>query len=94
MLKHKIITCASFGNTGSGVITDYLLEFDNILNPGDYELRFLHDYDGVSTLEHALVHNFHRMNSDIAIQNFIRYIILYFYRKGNTIERTKFFAFI
>lgn len=74
MQKHKIITCASFGNTGSGVVTDYLLEFDNILNPGDYEFRFLHDYDGVSTLEHSLIHNFHRMNSDIAIQNFKRYI--------------------
>lgn len=74
MHKHKIITCASYGNTGSGVVTDYLLEFNNILNPGDYEFRFLHDYDGVSTLEHSLVHNFHRMNSDIAIQNFIRYI--------------------
>lgn len=74
MNQHSIITCASFGNTGSGVITDYLLEFDNILNPGDYEFRFLQDYDGVSTLEHSLVHNFHRMNSDIAIQNFIRYV--------------------
>ncbi len=74
MSEHKIITCASYGNTGSGVITDYLLEFDNILNSGDFEFRFLQDYDGVSTLEHALVHNKHRMNSDMAIKNFIRYI--------------------
>ncbi|OJV38888.1 MAG: hypothetical protein BGO29_10770 [Bacteroidales bacterium 36-12] len=83
-MSYPIITCASYGNTGSGVITDYLLEFDNIYNPGDYEFRFLQDYDGVSTLEDALVHNFHRMNSDIAIRNFKRYID---FQSGNLISK-------
>jgi hypothetical protein len=77
MFDYKIVSCASFGNTGSGVITDYLSEFDCIHNPGDYEFRFLHDYGGVSTLEDCLVYNYHRQNSDIAIQNFIKYINLY-----------------
>ena len=72
--KYKIVTCASFGNTGSGVVTDYLSEFPNIYNPGDYEFRFLQDYGGVSTLEDALLHTQHRMNTDIAIRDFIRYI--------------------
>ena len=72
--KYKIVTCASFGNTGSGIVTDYLLEFPSIHNPGDYEFRFLQDYGGVSTLEDALLHNQHRMNTDIAIRDFIHYI--------------------
>ena len=71
---YKIISCASFGSSGSGVVTDYLSEFDNIYNPGDYEFRFLQDYGGVTTLEDCLVHSHHRHNSDIAIKNFKKYI--------------------
>ncbi|GHU74081.1 hypothetical protein FACS189450_14630 [Spirochaetia bacterium] len=48
MNNYKIVSCASFGGTGSGVVTDYLAEFDNIYNPGDSEFRFLHDYCGVA----------------------------------------------
>ncbi|WP_274972450.1 hypothetical protein [Bacteroides fluxus] len=73
-MNHKIISCASFGASGSGVVTDYLSEFDNIYNPGDYEFRFLQDYGGVTTLEDCLVYNHHRLNSDIAIQLFIKYV--------------------
>jgi len=72
--KYKVVTCASYGNTGSGVVTDFLQEFNNIGSYGDYEFRFLQDYDGISTLEDALINNYHRLNSDIAIKNFIRYI--------------------
>lgn len=72
--NHNIITCASFGASGSGVVTDYLHEYSGIKNLGDYEFRFLQDYDGVSTLEDALIHSPHRLNSDIAIQNFKRYV--------------------
>lgn len=71
---YNIITCASFGASGSGVVTDYLREYSGIKNMGDYEFRFLQDYDGVSTLEDALIHSPHRLNSDIAIQNFKRYV--------------------
>jgi hypothetical protein len=77
MNNYKIVSCASFGNSGSGVVTDYLAEFDTIYNPGDYEFCFLHDYGGISTLEDCLVHNYHRLNSDIAIHQFIKYIKLY-----------------
>lgn len=73
-MSHSIVTCASFGASGSGVVTDYLNEYSNIKNLGDNEFRFLQDYDGISTLEDVLVHSPHRLNSDIAIQNFIRYV--------------------
>ena len=74
MNKYKIISCASFGSSGSGVVTDYLQEFNNIYNPGDFEFRFLQDYGGVTTLEDCLVHSHHRHNSDTAIKIFIKYI--------------------
>jgi hypothetical protein len=67
---HKVITCASYGGTGSSVVTDLFKEFSNCFSAGDYEFRFLQDYDGVSTLENALLNNYHRMNSDIAIRRF------------------------
>ncbi len=91
METYKIVSCAGFGSSGSGVVTDYLREFDSIKNFGDYEFRFLQDYGGVSTLEDALVHNYHRLNSDIAIQNFIRYIE---YQSGDFLNRRyeKFFG--
>ena len=71
--KYSVVTCASFGSSGSGVVTDFLGEFEGIYNPGDYEFRFLQDYGGVTTLEDCLVHSHHRLNSDIAIKNFIKY---------------------
>ncbi len=88
---YKIVSCAGFGSSGSGVVTDYLREFDSIKNFGDYEFRFLQDYGGVSMLEDTLVHNYHRLNSDIAIQNFIRYIE---YQSGDFLNRRyeKFFG--
>ena len=73
-MAYSVVSCASFGTSGSGVVTDFLSEFDNIYNPGDYEFRFLQDYGGVTTLEDCLVRSHHRLNSDIAIQNFINYV--------------------
>lgn len=73
-MKYKVLSCASFGSSGSGVVTDYLMEFSNIYNPGDYEFRFLQDYGGITTLEDCLVHSHHRLNSDIAIQLFMKYV--------------------
>ncbi len=72
--KYSIISNAGYGSSGSGVVTDYLREFDCIKNLGDYEFRFLQDYDGISTLEDALVHTPHRLNSDIALRNYKRYV--------------------
>ena len=72
--KYDIISCASFGSSGSSVVTDYLSEYDGIKDLGSYEFRFLQDYMGISTLEDALVRTPHRLNSDIAIQNYMRYV--------------------
>lgn len=74
MENYKILTCASYGSSGSGIVTDYLMEFDNIHNPGDFEFRFLQDFGGVSTLEDCLVHSYHRLNSDVAIRLYIKYV--------------------
>lgn len=71
---YNIVTCASFGSSGSGVITDYLSEYKSIKSNGSYEFRFVHDYMGIGTLEDALVTSPHRLNSDIAIQNYLQYV--------------------
>lgn len=72
--EYKILTCASYGASGSGIITNYLEEFDNIYNPGDFEFRFIQDFGGITTLEDALVHSHHRLNSDTAILLFKKYV--------------------
>lgn len=72
--KYRILTCASYGSSGSGIVTDYLMEFDNIYNPGDFEFRFLQDFGGITTLEDCLVHSHHRLNSDVAIRLFKKYV--------------------
>lgn len=71
---YKIISCASYGSSGSSVVTDYLSEYSSVKDLGTYEFRFIQDYMGISTLEDALVGSPHRMNSDIAIQNYLRYV--------------------
>ena len=58
---YKIITCASYGASGSGIVTNYFEEFDNIFNAGDMEFRFLQDFGGITTLEDCLVHSHHRL---------------------------------
>lgn len=68
--EYKVITCASYGGTGSGVVTDLVSEFKGSYCPGDFEFRFIQDYDGITTLESALIDNHHRLNSDIAIRRF------------------------
>lgn len=75
--KFKVITCASYGGTGSSVITDYLSEFENCYSLGEYEFRFLQDYNGVSDLEVKIIDNMHRLNSDIAIRDFKKNIDFY-----------------
>ena len=72
--SYKILTCASYGASGSSIVTDYLLEFDNVYNPGDMEFRFLQDFGGITTLEDCLVHSHHRLNSDVAIRLFQKVI--------------------
>lgn len=43
----KIITCASYYNTGSSPVTNFFSEFDNIKSLGETEFRVLQDPDGV-----------------------------------------------
>lgn len=82
--KYSILTCASYGASGSGIVTDYLMEFDNIHNPGNFEFRFLQDFGGITTLEDCLVHSHHRLNSDVAIRLFKKYVD---YQAGNLLAK-------
>lgn len=75
MNKYKsIVTCASFGGTGSSVITDLLKEFDNVKSMGDYEFTFLYEVDGISDLDHYIVEDFHRLKTDEGIYRFKKLI--------------------
>ncbi|MBL4932623.1 sulfotransferase family protein [Clostridium paridis] len=66
----KIITCASFGGTGSSAITDLLKEFNKTVSLGSYEFSIAHEIDGISDLEHFLVNDNHRLKVDEAIFRF------------------------
>lgn len=68
--KYKVITCASYGGSGSSAISDLFKEFNNVYSSGDFEFTLCHDVDGISDLEFHLVENFHRMNCDEAIYRF------------------------
>lgn len=81
---YKILTCASYGASGSGIVTNYFEEFDNIFNAGDMEFRFLQDFGGITTLEDCLVHSHHRLNSDIAIGLFKKVVD---YQSGDFISK-------
>ncbi|MEG2347723.1 MAG: hypothetical protein RSB50_08570 [Cetobacterium sp.] len=70
----SIISCSGYGNTGSSVLTDLLSEFTECYSMTDYEFRFLQDYGGITTLEDCLVRSPHRLNSDIALKNFEKYV--------------------
>ena len=74
MKDYKIVSCASFGSSGSGVVTDYLSEFENINNFGFFEFRILQDIGGVTSLDDTFVNSYHRLNADISIQNFINFV--------------------
>lgn len=70
----NIITCASYGGSGSSAITDLLKEFDNIYSAGDYEFTIAHELDGISDLQYYLYDNNHRLNCDTAIFRFEKLI--------------------
>lgn len=69
-MEKKIVTCASYGGTGSSVITDLLKEFSNIKSTGDFEVSIAHEYGGISDLQHYIVDDFHRLKNDEALYNF------------------------
>ena len=68
----KIISCTSFGNSGSSVVTDILKEFSNVKNVAgsSLEFTFLHEQDGFFDLQKVLEQG-NRLNTDIAIKRFI-----------------------
>lgn len=68
----RVLTTASYTDTGSSAITDLFREFDNCGNLGDYEFRFLQDPDGISDLEYNIVENNHRYNTSNAIKRFLK----------------------
>lgn len=72
--KHKIISCAGFGGTGSSAITDLLSEFEGIKGIGTFEFTILHDVDGILDLKHSIVDRFERLNCTEAIYRFERLI--------------------
>lgn len=73
----KIITCASYGGTGSSVITDILKEFKTVKSTGEYEFAIAHEIDGIANLEYNLVENWHRLNNDEALYRFVKLITNY-----------------
>lgn len=72
MRKHQILTATGCYGTGSSAVTDFVKEFQHISCNSDYEVRLLHDPDGVSDLEFSLVENPNRHNSSNSIKRFIR----------------------
>lgn len=70
MSYNKVITCASYGGTGSSVVTDILKEFDNTKSFGDYEFTLAHEPNGISDLQHFIVDDFHRIKVDEGIYRF------------------------
>lgn len=68
----KIITCASYGASGSSALTDLVAEYSNVQRMTDAEFRFLHDPDGISDLEFQLVECHNRHNAGRALKRFWR----------------------
>ena len=66
----KVITCASFYGTGSSAITDLLTEYEHVKSHGEYELSFVHEFDGISDLEYHLTECHNRNNSSVALKRF------------------------
>lgn len=69
----KIITVTGYYGTGSSAVTDLVSELDNVHSLGEYEMRFLHDPNGISDLEFKIVENFNRHNSSYAVKHYLQY---------------------
>lgn len=80
----KIITCASYGASGSSALTDLVGEYSNVHRMTDTEIRFLHDPDGISDLEFQLVECHNRHNAGRALKRFWRQCQ---FNAGNKIHR-------
>ncbi len=67
-----ILTTTGCYGTGSSAVTDLIREFTCVDCKGDYEVRFLHDPDGVSDLEYNIIENPNRHNSSNSIKRFLK----------------------
>lgn len=70
----KVITCTGYRGTGSSALTDYLAEFENVCDIGNFEFSLLYDPNGISDLKYHMVDNFHRHNSGHALKKFYELI--------------------
>lgn len=68
----KIITCASYGGTGSSAITDLLKEFKSCKSFGDFEFSFLHYPNGIRDLELSILDRNSRLNTSYMIYQFFK----------------------
>lgn len=73
----RVITCTSYYGTGSSAVTDYVTEFETVKSLGEYEIRILHDMDGVTDLQYHLTENHNRHNSGHAIKRFKKLVDFY-----------------
>lgn len=80
----KVITCASYYGSGSSALTDLVAEYKNVKDLSNFEIRFVHQLDGISDLEYHLVENHNRQNSGHALKRFAR--LSHFY-EGNFLSR-------
>lgn len=80
----KIITCASYYGSGSSALTDLVAEYENVKDLSEFEIRFVHQLDGIADLEFHLVENHNRQNSGQALKRFIRLSKFY---EGNRISK-------
>lgn len=70
-----IIGACGFGETGSGAVTDFLKEFDNVIVKDDFEFTYLTYVDGLLYLERAVMNPFNRTSDSISgISRFLKMI--------------------
>lgn len=67
-----ILTTTGCYGTGSSAVTDLIREFNCVDCKGEYEVRFIHDPDGISDLEYNIVENPNRHNSSNSIKRFMK----------------------
>ncbi len=70
--KRRIFSTTGCYGTGSSAVTDFIKEFEEIDCKSDYEIRFIHDPDGISDLEYNLVENPNRHNTSHSLKRFIK----------------------
>lgn len=74
-MEHKFITCTGYGGTGSSIISDLMMEFQNVKSCGsDFEMTLAFDHHGISDLQHYIVDDFERNKVSEGIFEFQRHV--------------------